>query len=204
MHTQRFRTKPSIRFLSRIIAVAVGLFVSSLAFAHTGHDHAEGLYFGIAHPIGGLDHLLAMLGVGIWAAQIGGKSRFVLPLAFVGVMLLGGALGMTGMNLPYIEEGILGSVMVLGLLLSLAFNVPLLAGALIVGFFAIFHGYAHGAEMPISSGALAYMFGFALSTALLHIAGVFGVNAIKDQARLIATRISGLVLMLAGAYLAIV
>jgi urease accessory protein len=190
-------------YVTSVFTLVAGLFLSGTALAHSGYDHVHGVLAGISHPIGGLDHLLAMLGVGIWAAQMGGKSRYLMPLSFVGVMLLGAALGMSGFSLPYIEEGILASVMVVGLLLSLALTMPVMLSAGLVGFFAVFHGFAHGAEMPITSGAFAYMSGFALSTAALHLAGVFGAQAIKEQIRESATRITGLILMLAGTYLAL-
>lgn len=204
MQNRTYSTHILIRYLSRCFAIVTGLLISGLSFAHTGHDHVDGMLAGISHPIGGLDHLLAMLGVGIWAAQTGGQSRYFLPLSFVTVMLVGGVMGISGLVLPFIEEGILASVLVIGVVLSLALKMPAVLSAGLVGFFAIFHGYAHGAEMPVSSAAIAYMAGFALSTATLHLVGIIGANTIKSQARQTATRITGLVLMLAGTYLAIV
>jgi urease accessory protein len=126
---------------------------------------------GFVHPFTGLDHLLAMLAVGLWAAQLGGRWTWAVPLAFVGSMALGGALGFTGLELPLVEPMIAASVLVLGLVVALRVRLRWSALAL-VGAFAVFHGIAHAAEMPREVSRLVYACGFVLATALLHAAGV--------------------------------
>jgi urease accessory protein len=143
-----------------------------LTFAHTGVGDASGFMHGFGHPLGGMDHLLAMVALGLWAAQLGGKASWVLPCTFVGVMILGGVLGFSGVSIPFIEEGILVSVLILGILVAGAFRFSLAYCVLIAGFFAMFHGHAHGAEMPAETGAALYSIGFALATAMLHGAGI--------------------------------
>jgi urease accessory protein len=124
------------------------------------------------HPLGGLDHLLAMVAVGLYAALLGGRALWLVPATFVGVMALGGALGAAGYPLPHVETGIALSVIVLGLAVALRANLPTLAAMALAGLFAIFHGHAHGAEMPADAAAVSYSAGFMLATALLHGAGI--------------------------------
>jgi urease accessory protein len=132
-----------------------------------------------------LDHLLAMIAVGLWAAQMGGRALWAVPTAFVAVMALGGALGMGGVGLPFVEQGILLSVVALGVLIAAAVTkMPLVASASVVGLFALFHGHAHGTEMPADTSGLFYGIGFAVSTALLHAAGIglgFGMKKIANE-----------------------
>ena len=179
------------------------LLLPGIAAAHTGVGTTTGFIHGFAHPLGGVDHLLAMLAVGLWAAQIGGRAVWTVPATFVAVMILGGALGFSGLAVPYIEEGILLSVLVLGLLVAASFRFSLPASMLTVALFAVFHGHAHGAEMPLAAGAAAYTAGFALATALLHFAGIgFGLLARKINIEK-ATRVAGSAIALGGLYLAI-
>ncbi|TWA70054.1 urease accessory protein [Azospirillum brasilense] len=158
-----------------ISAGLAGLLTVSLALpaaAHTGHADGSGFLSGFLHPLGGLDHLLAMVAVGLWAAQTGGRALWMLPIAFV-TMLTGGALiGMSGFELPMVEAGIAASVAVLGLLVILNKRVSVYAGMALVGVFAMFHGHAHGAEMPAAAHPLLFGAGFILSTVLLHAAGI--------------------------------
>lgn len=144
----------------------------TLALAHSGHGVDSGFAAGLAHPLGGLDHILAMVAVGFWGAHLGGSARWQLPLAFVVTMLLGGALGIAGIALPGVEPMILASSIVIGLALAISgkLNTALAAG-LCAGF-ALFHGIAHGTEMPVASSALGYATGFALATAALHLTGL--------------------------------
>lgn len=173
----------------------------TLALAHAGHEHSSSFMTGFMHPIGGLDHLLAMLAVGIWAASLGGRALLTVPLAFVGAMLIGGGMAVAGIQVPFIEQGILLSVILMGALLSTRF--PTVICALIAGSFALFHGAAHGLEMPLSANGALYAFGFASATALLHLAGLsFGALITRLQAN-IATRITGGVIALTGLFLAI-
>ena len=153
--------------------VALSLLVASGAVhAHTtGLPHMD-LFTGVEHPFSGLDHILAMVAVGLWAAQLGGRALWLIPLTFVLTMAAGGVLGFMGVPLPMVELGIVGSVVVLGVLVALASRLPLAVSMTLVGLFALFHGYAHGAEMAAESSALWYGLGFMLATATLHALGI--------------------------------
>jgi urease accessory protein len=153
------------------IALAL-LGMSGMAQAHTsGLPHMD-FATGLTHPLSGLDHILAMVAVGLWAAQRGGRALWLVPLTFVLTMAAGGVLGFLGIALPYIELGIAGSVLILGILVALASRLSLTASMALVGLFAIFHGYAHGAEMAAEASALWYSLGFMLATAMLHLSGI--------------------------------
>jgi urease accessory protein len=152
-------------------AAALGL-LPSLAFAHTGVGEASGFSHGFLHPITGLDHVLAMVMVGVFAWQLGGRALWLVPITFVAVMALGGALGVAGIEVPFFEAGIALSVVVLGAAVAFGFVPPVAVAMAMVGLFAIFHGHAHGAEMPEDAGGLAYGAGFMLGTALLHLVGL--------------------------------
>jgi urease accessory protein len=154
----------------RCAAVLVSLLASGVAQAHPGHAHD--VLAGIAHPFMGLDHLLAMLTVGIWAAQLGGSARWLVPASFVGIMALTGGVGMLGIALPMVEGGIAASVLLLGLLVALSVRMSPAVGAVIVALFAAFHGNAHGLELPAAASWWQYAAGFILSTAVLHGAGL--------------------------------
>jgi urease accessory protein len=190
--------KTAFRFFSLLIAS-----LPFAASAHTGVGDTAGFWAGLGHPVGGADHMLAMVAVGLWAAQMGGKALWAVPGTFVAAMLVGGVLGVAGVPVPYVEQGILVSVLVLGVLISAATTVPLTASALMVGMFAVFHGHAHGAEMPLGLGVFSYSFGFALATALLHGVGIgFGIALQKQNiARLV--RFAGTAITLGGVYLAV-
>ena len=142
------------------------------AYAHVGVGTTSSFAAGFAHPLSGLDHVTVMIVVGLWAAMKGGKAVWAWPLAFVGVTLVGGALGMLHVPVPFVEPGILASVVALGLLVALAVDVPVSAGVAIISLFALFHGHAHGTEVPENAGGLEYMAGFAVATALLHGVGI--------------------------------
>ena len=159
--------------VTRSAATAAILFaLTGAALAHTGAGGTSGFAHGFMHPVGGLDHVLAMLAVGLYAAQLGGPALRLVPATFVGVMAGGGALGAMAFALPYVEVGIAISVVVLGLAIALHAGVPTLAAMALVGAFALFHGHAHGAEMPQDASGPAYAAGFMLATALLHGAGI--------------------------------
>lgn len=151
-----------------LVAVALAT-VSGAALAHPGHEGAS-FFSGFAHPFGGVDHLLAMLAVGLYAARQPGATRWMLPAGFVLAMLAGAGLGALDFALPAVEAGIAASVLVLGLLIALAARLPVAASLPLVAAFALFHGHAHHAEMEGASLAT-YVLGFALATALLHGAG---------------------------------
>lgn len=184
------------------LLVAASILASGSVLAHPGHEHASSFMTGFAHPMGGLDHLLAMVAIGLWAASIGGRALWAIPAAFVVTMLLGGGLAVAGLNVPFVEQGILLSVIVLGVLVLFAKRLPTLVCAAIAGGFALFHGAAHGMEMPLSANGLQYALGFALATAGLHAVGLgFGQLMTKIGTPL-ATRISGSAIALAGLVLA--
>jgi urease accessory protein len=171
------------------------------ALAHTGHGEASGFLFGLAHPVGGLDHVLAMVMVGVLAWQIGGRALWLLPVTFVAVMALGGALGVAGVEVPFIEVGIALSIVVLGAVVAFGARAPMAALLALVAFFAIFHGHAHGAEMPEDAGGLAYGAGFMLGTALLHLAGLglgYAIGRIGERASPLAVRAIGGVVAIVG------
>jgi urease accessory protein len=144
-----------------------------VAQAHPGTSgHAHGFNEGLFHPITGLDHICAMVAVGLWAAQRGGRAIWLVPLTFVSAMALGGLLGTAGAQVPFVKQGIVASVLVLGVLIAAALRLPVAVSAAIVGLFAVFHGFAHGAEMPINASGSAYGIGFVLATATLHLFGL--------------------------------
>jgi urease accessory protein len=159
------------------IATALALSAAAIAAAaapaeaHTFGAAGAGLAGGFAHPLLGLDHLLAMVGVGAWAAQLGGRSRWGVPAAFVAMMALGGLLGASGLEAPLVEFGIAGSVLIVGCLVACNARLGTASAMAVVAVFALFHGHAHGAEMPAAANAALYGLGFAAATALLHAAG---------------------------------
>jgi len=156
---------------------------STLVFGHPGHGPVDGFGHGFDHPLSGWDHALAMIAVGIWAAQLG--ARWLIPGAFVAMMSLGAVCGhMTG-AVPGLDQGIAASVLILGLLIARTVRLPIGYAVALVGLFALFHGVAHGAEMPASAGGLAFGMGFVAATVLLHAGGVaLGVIAAGRSARL--------------------
>ncbi|TPL77386.1 HupE/UreJ family protein [Mesorhizobium sp. B2-3-15] len=154
--------------LSAILLVAAAM----PAYAHVGIGTTSSAMAGFTHPLSGLDHMTVMLAVGLWAALKGGKAIWVWPAAFVGVMLGGAALGTAHVPLPFVEPGILASVVALGLLVALAVDLPVSAGVAIIGLFALLHGHAHGTDVPENAGGLEYMAGFAVATVLLHAIGI--------------------------------
>ena len=160
--------------MKRFLQLAfLALFLApTAAFAHTGVGDTGGFMHGFMHPLGGLDHQLAMILVGIFAYQLGGRAMWLVPLTFVAVMAFGGFLGIAGIPVPFIEIGIALSVVVLGAIVAFGVKVPVAVAMGIVGLFAVFHGHAHGSEMPMDASGLDYGLGFMLATALLHAAGI--------------------------------
>lgn len=199
--------RSTVVLLAKLVFMAAIL--AQVGWAHSESGLASGFVHGWMHPLGGLDHLLAMVAVGLWAAQLasGGDRRALwgVPLAFVAVMALGGLLGMLGLELPFVETGILLSVFLLGSLVLFAARLPLGFSAAIVGVFALFHGHAHGAEMPSSASSLEYALGFVLSTTLLHLIGI-GAGLLSDRVtalpalhKLPLLRLQGALVVLGGA-----
>ena len=156
--------------------IAAFVLAPAIALAHTGGAETSGLMYGLAHPISGIDHVLAMVAVGLLSAHLDGRALWLVPLSFVGVMVIGGALCMAGIQVPFAEVGIGLSVIVLGSAVAFRFNLPTLAAMALVGFFAVFHGYVHGAELPAAASGLPYAVGFVGATALLQGVGAgFGL-----------------------------
>ncbi|MCL4138847.1 UNVERIFIED_CONTAM: hypothetical protein GTU68_001234 [Idotea baltica] len=152
-------------------AIAIVL-IASQAQAHTGEGLSGGLISGFTHPILGFDHVVAMVAVGLWGAFLGKPAILLLPLVFPLVMAFGGALGIAGVPVPAVETGIALSGVVLGLMVALAVKAPVWIAAILVGVFAIFHGHAHGTELPDAANPFAYAIGFVFGTGLLHLAGI--------------------------------
>jgi len=187
----------------RIVLIAAALVATAMpAFAHTGAGTAHGFAAGFVHPLLGLDHLLAMIAVGLFAASRRGKALWLVPLAFVAMMIGGGALAMAGVQLPMVELGIALSVVVLGGAVALRLSLPLAGAMALVGAFALFHGHAHVAGMPAGASLTDYAAGFVLATGLLHAAGLgLGLSAGFGSRRVgqWAVRSAGSVMALAGA-----
>ncbi len=162
-------------FVFRVLIII--LFVPSVVFAHAQLGEATGFLTGLRHPISGLDHVLAMVAVGLWGAQLGSPAIWLLPVAFPLVMAMGGMLGLMGMPLPGIEYGIAASAILLGAAVMFEIRPPLAVAAILVGFFAVFHGHAHGTELPPGQSALLYSMGFVIATGCLHATGI-GIGTI--------------------------
>lgn len=188
-----------------LAVTALGLSAAP-AFAHLDPAGHGSFAAGFSHPLFGPDHILAMVAVGLWAALLGGRSLWLVPAAFVGTMVSGFALALAGVSLPFVEPVILASVVVIGLLAAVALKVPAASAMMMVGFFALFHGYAHGGEMG-SATALAYGSGFAAATALLHGAGIaagLGIGRlVGGHSGATVTRMAGGLTALTGLWLAI-
>lgn len=168
------------------------------AAAHEGEGVAGGLISGFLHPILGWDHVAAMVAVGLWGAFLGKPAIWQLPVVFPMVMVVGGVLGVAGVAIPQVETGIAASALVLGVLVAMAVRPPLWVAWVVVGVFAIFHGHAHGTELPEAANAITYSVGFVIGTGLMHLVGIgFGLLAHWPQGR-IAVRAGGGLIALAG------
>lgn len=183
------------------LSLAVIATMPSIAFAHTGVGDTSGFMHGFGHPISGLDHILAMVMVGVFAYQLGGRAMWLVPTTFVLVMAFGGALGVLGVPVPFVEVGIALSVIVLGAIVALNVKAPIAGAMGIVGLFAIFHGHAHGAEMPEDAGGIAYAAGFMIATALLHALGIalgFAIGKAGERGGRVVVQSVGGIAALAG------
>lgn len=180
------------------LGAAVAILASGAAEAHTGGATGAGFGNGFSHPLSGLDHLLAMVAVGLWAAQLGGRAIWQVPAAFVAMLLVGGTLGLAGFALPAVEPGIMASLLVIGVLVALAVKMPVKAGMALVGLFALFHGHAHGTEMPAAAAPALYALGFALATTLLHAAGIGLGRVLGDRLSPVAPRLAGAAVAVSG------
>jgi urease accessory protein len=166
--------KPRLDPLSRpsLLAAAAALLCARPALAHIESGQAGGFLDGLAHPVTGLDHVVAMVAVGLWGAQLGKPAVWLLPVTFPVVMALGGMLGLVGVPLPGVEVGIAVSGLLLGVAVAIEWRPPLPAAAALVGLFAVFHGHAHGTELPAGQNPLLYSLGFVVATGTLHAAGI--------------------------------
>jgi urease accessory protein len=184
-----------------VSAVMCGVVIASPAFAHTG-EGTGGFLAGLAHPVFGPDHVVAMIAVGLWGAFLGPPAIWMLPIVFPLVMAVGGVLGILGVPLPAVETGIASSAVVLGLMVALAARPPLWVAALLVGALAIFHGYARGKELPDGASAVAFSAGFVIATGLLHLTGIaFGLAARWPAGRLAVRGAGGVIALIGLAYL---
>jgi urease accessory protein len=185
--------------MPRKTLIAAFLLIPTAAFAHTGAGTAFGFSDGFWHPLGGLDHLLAMFAVGLLAAQLGGNAVWLVPGTFIALMIAGALAGFFGAPLPGVEYGIGLSVVAIALPIAFAFGMPLPLAMALVGIFAIFHGHAHGAEVPEGANVVRYVFGFTLATALIHGAGVMaGFALARWNERQLFLRMSGGIIALMG------
>jgi urease accessory protein len=166
---------------------------AGMAQAHTGHDHVQGLVHGFVHPVSGIDHVLAMVAVGLFAAILVGRARWAVPLSFLAMMIVGGAVGIAGITVPFVEIGIALSVLVLGALVALQTKLPVAIASALVGLFAVFHGVAHGAEMPADVSGMTYAIGFVAATSVLH-----GIGLAMGFSMMRFAKISGVAIAAAG------
>jgi len=183
------------------LLAAVLILAPATAFAHTGAGSSSGFAHGFAHPMTGLDHVLAMVAVGLLAWQIGGRALWMVPLSFVVAMAAGGALGVAGWDLPAVEIGIALSVVALGAVVAIGLKLPTAVAVALAAAFAVFHGHAHGAEMPQDASGLAYGAGFMIATALLHLAGIgvgIGIGWLSRSVGPAVVRASGAAIAVVG------
>ena len=188
------------RSLKRGVAALAIVAVSSPAFAHVQSGEAGGFLSGFMHPISGLDHILAMVAVGLWGAQLGAPAIWLLPVTFPLVMAFGGFLGLVGVPLPGVEIGIASSALLLGAAVMTERRPPLYVAALLVGSFAIFHGHAHGTELPPGESGLLYSLGFVVATGCLHAVGIAIGTIHRWPAGKVALRVAGGGVGLAGLF----
>ena len=169
------------------------------AFAHVEGEAISGFFSGLSHPVSGWDHILAMIAVGLWGALLGPPALWILPIAFPIAMAAGGMLGLLGIPLPWVEIGIAASSIVLGLFIVTNMRLSLAVAIPLVMIFALFHGHAHGTELPQAADPLAYSAGFVLATGLLHLAGIGVGNLVRWPAGRIIVRAAGMVIAAVGA-----
>ncbi len=182
----------------QLIVALFALCFAGIAAAHEVTGIAGGFASGFMHPLLGWDHVVAMVAVGLWGAFLGSPSIWILPVVFPLVMALGGALGVAGVPLPAVETGIALSAVVLGAMVAFAARPPLWVAAVVVGAFAVFHGHAHGTELPGATSALTYSIGFVLATGLLHLGGIAFGLLVRWPAGRVAVRAGGGMIALAG------
>lgn len=194
---------PMEKFPMRARALLPLLFIAlpTAALAHTGHGDTSGFLHGFMHPVGGIDHILAMVAVGVFAYVLGVKALWLVPLSFVLMMAVGFLLGVGKVDVPFVELGIALSSIVIGGAAAWGRPMPVAAAMSLVGVFAIFHGHAHGAEMPVDASGLEYAAGFIVATALLHAAGIaaaMGVAKLVGKYGKVVAQVAGGVFALGG------
>jgi urease accessory protein len=186
--------------ISRVLALLLISLAALPAFAHSTEHIGGGFASGFMHPLLGPDHVVAMVAVGLWGAFLGSPALWVLPVVFPLVMALGGVLGVLGVPLPGVEIGIALSAVALGAMVALAVRPPLWVAGLLVAVFAVFHGHAHGAELPQEADPLVYSVGFVLATGLLHLGGIGFGTLVRTPAGRIAVRAAGGLISLTGLF----
>jgi urease accessory protein len=184
----------------RWVLLAAGCAIAWPVVAHEQQGQAAGFVTGLLHPVSGLDHVLAMVAVGLWGAQLGAPAIWLLPVTFPLVMAVGGFLGLVGVPLPGVELGIAASAILLGAMVALQARPPLALAALLVAFFAIFHGHAHGTELPAGQSGLLYSIGFVAATGLLHAVGISIGLIHRWAAGRILLRAAGVAVSIAGVF----
>ena len=197
---ERIRRAPGRPAGCGFLAVLAVILLPAMAFAHQETGSITGIVSGLKHPVSGMDHVLAMISVGLWGAQLGAPAVWMLPVAFPMVMAFGGMLGLMGIALPGIEIGIAVSALVLGAMILTESRPPLWFSAALVGFFAIFHGHAHGTELPVGSSGLLYSIGFVASTGMLHGLGIAVGLVHHFRGGRLAIRAAGGVVSAAGVF----
>jgi urease accessory protein len=184
---------------TKLLTALFLLTASSAALAHPGHD-ISGFAAGLLHPFSGLDHLLAMVAVGLWAAQGGGRKVWLLPATFMTMLAVGAGIAMHWQALPLVETGVAASVLALGLLVALSLQLPASLSMSAIALFGLFHGYAHGLELPESAAPAEYALGFLAATAALHLSGI-AAGVITRQRHEILAKGMGAAIAMSGAYL---
>lgn len=195
-----FGSKDLAMLLSRLFpAISVLCAAAAPALAHTELGGGSGFVSGLLHPVLGPDHVVAMVAVGLWGAFLGAPAIWLLPVVFPLVMALGGAAGVIGLPLPAVETGIAASAIVLGAMVAFAVRPPLWVAALLVGVFAVFHGHAHGTELPGAVSPVAYSLGFVIATGALHLIGIALGHLTRWPGGATAVRAGGGLVAVAGA-----
>ena len=182
-----------------LMTIALVLGTAPSAFAHPQQSQGRGFLTGVSHPVSGLDHVLAMIAVGVWGAQLGQPAIWLLPVTFPMVMAFGGFLGLIGVHLPGVELGVAVSAVLLGVMVAREAKPRLAVAVALVSVFAVFHGHAHGTELPVGQSGLAYSIGFVMATGCLHAVGIAIGVAHKWTAGKVALRLAGGTVALAGA-----
>jgi urease accessory protein len=190
-----------MHFKTLVLATVVNLVIASSAMAHSDVllSNGEGFWSGVSHPWFGADHLLAMVAVGLLSARMGGLALWVLPSSFLGFLAIGGVLGMTNFNLQMVELGIALSVVTLGAALAVGRKYPIVFASVAIGGMGLFHGHAHGTEMPSMTTPAFYAIGFIATTAVIHLLGILaGLWLVRSERRISVLRSTGALLSLAG------